>query len=219
MLRTMLGLVGVLGLVVAMVADAAWITVFEAAIVGAMLGEIVWLMSQPARTSGRCAPGHKQFFISDLEWLAAQAAKTKEQMTPVLLQQFRLFYAQDRPLGVVPEARKKSVLWGQVSDEVEKRLVSRQPKRPTPASWWTLKKSNAYLLAERAIGGEGEGTSIFIFWASWSTTWSTTCRQVPFRSWWSVAAEPSLSLRHRCDVQLIDIINDPVAQLDRAPAF
>ena len=45
-------------------------------------------------------------------------------MTPVLLQQFRLFYAQDRPLGVVPEARKKSVLWGQVSDDVEKRLVS-----------------------------------------------------------------------------------------------
>ena len=191
MLRTMLGLVGVLGLVVAMVADAAWITVFEAAIVGAMLGEIVWLMSQPARTSGRCAPGHKQFFISDLEWLAAQAAKTKEQMTPVLLQQFRLFYAQDHPLGVVPEARKKSVLWGQVSDEVEKRLVSRQPKRPTPASWWTLKKSNVYLLAERAIGGEGVGSSIFIFGASWSTT----CRNVPFRPSWSVVVEPKESLR------------------------
>lgn len=40
-----------------------------------VLGEIVWLMSQSARSSGRCAPGHKQFFICDLEWPAAQAAK------------------------------------------------------------------------------------------------------------------------------------------------
>jgi hypothetical protein len=41
----------------------------------AVLGEMVWLMSQSRVTSGRCAPGHKQFFISDLEWPAAQAAK------------------------------------------------------------------------------------------------------------------------------------------------
>lgn len=47
-------------------------------------------------------------------------------MTPVLLQQFRLFYAQDRPLGVV--------LWGKISDDVEKRLVSGQPKLQ-PADW------------------------------------------------------------------------------------
>ena len=47
-------------------------------------------------------------------------------MTPVLLQQFRLFYAQDKPLGVV--------LWGQISDEVEKRLVSGQPKLQ-PTDW------------------------------------------------------------------------------------
>lgn len=32
-----------------------------------VLGEIVWLMSQ--------SPLHKQYFISDLEWPAAQAAK------------------------------------------------------------------------------------------------------------------------------------------------
>lgn len=47
-------------------------------------------------------------------------------MTPVLLQQFRLFYAQDRPLGVV--------LWGQVSDDVEKQLISGQPKLQ-PTDW------------------------------------------------------------------------------------
>ncbi len=108
-----------------------------------VLGEIVWLMSQSARTSGRCAPGHTQFFIADLEWpaarplgspLAGQAAKENELMTPVLLQQFRLFYAQDRPLGVVPEARKKSVLWGQVFDDVEKRLIGGQPKLQ-PTDW------------------------------------------------------------------------------------
>ncbi len=100
-----------------------------------VLGEIVWLMSQSARTSGRCAPGHKQFFISDLEWPAArplgspragQAAKAKELMTPVLLQQFRTFYAQDRPLGVV--------LWATVSDEVAARLTEGTTKL-RPQDW------------------------------------------------------------------------------------
>lgn len=61
--------------------------------VSAVLGEIVWLMSQN--------PPHKQFFISDLEWLA---------MTPVLQQQFRLFYAQNKPIGVL--------LWAEVNGEV-----------------------------------------------------------------------------------------------------
>jgi len=46
-------------------------------------------------------PPHKQFFISDLEWLA---------MTPVLQQQFRLFYAQNKPIGVL--------LWAEVNGEV-----------------------------------------------------------------------------------------------------
>lgn len=44
-----------------------------------MLGEIVWLMSQSSL--------HKQFFVSDLEWFV---------MTPVLLQQFRTYYATDK---------------------------------------------------------------------------------------------------------------------------
>jgi cytolysin-activating lysine-acyltransferase len=63
-----------------------------------VLGEVTWLMSQ--------SPLHKQFFISDLEWLV---------MTPMMLQQFRLFYDQTKPVGVV--------FWASVSEEVEARLA------------------------------------------------------------------------------------------------
>jgi cytolysin-activating lysine-acyltransferase len=77
--------------------------------VSAVLGEIVWLMSQ--------SPLHKQFFISDLEWFA---------MTPILLQQFRTFYAKDRPIGVV--------LWATVSDEVAGRLAEGTTKL-RPQDW------------------------------------------------------------------------------------
>jgi len=52
--------------------------------VSAVLGEIVWLKSQ--------SPLHKKFFIEDLEWFV---------MAPVLQQQFRLFYAKNKPIGVV----------------------------------------------------------------------------------------------------------------------
>src|ERR1700721_1895086 len=64
-----------------------------------VLGEITWLMSQ--------SPLPKQLFISDLEWLV---------MTPMLLQQFRLFYDQSKPIGVV--------FWASVSEEVEARLAT-----------------------------------------------------------------------------------------------
>jgi len=66
--------------------------------VSAVLGEIVWLMSQ--------SPLHRKFFIEDLEWFV---------MTPVLQQQFRLYYAQNKPIGVV--------LWAFADDEVAKRLA------------------------------------------------------------------------------------------------
>jgi cytolysin-activating lysine-acyltransferase len=72
-------------------------------------GEIVWLMSQ--------SPLHKQFFISDLEWLV---------MTPVLLQQFRMFYDKDKPIGVV--------LWATVNEEVEERLAA-GTSRLRPQDW------------------------------------------------------------------------------------
>ena len=60
---------------------------------------------------------HKQFLISDLEWFV---------MTPVLLQQFRTFYATDRPIGVV--------LWASVSDEVAARLAEGTTKL-RPQDW------------------------------------------------------------------------------------
>ena len=64
-----------------------------------VLAEIVWLMSQ--------SPLHKQLFISDTEWLV---------MTPMLLQQFRLFYDKQKPVGVI--------FWASVSEEVEARLAA-----------------------------------------------------------------------------------------------
>ncbi|PPD28807.1 MAG: toxin-activating lysine-acyltransferase [Hyphomicrobium sp.] len=82
----------------------------------AVLGEIVWLMSQ--------SPLHKQFFIQDLEWFV---------MTPVLLKQFRIYYAGPaeggpgaRPLGVV--------FWGEVSDDVEA-MLSRGTTKLRPQDW------------------------------------------------------------------------------------
>ena len=77
--------------------------------VSEVLGEIVWLMSQ--------SPLHKQFFISDLEWFV---------MTPVLLQQFRLFYDQTKPIGVA--------FWATVNDEVEERLAA-GTTRLRPQDW------------------------------------------------------------------------------------
>ena len=74
-----------------------------------VLGETVWLLSQ--------SPLHKQFFISDLEWFI---------MTPVLLQQFRLFYATNKPIGLV--------LWARVNDDVAKRLADGTTKL-RPQDW------------------------------------------------------------------------------------
>jgi cytolysin-activating lysine-acyltransferase len=77
--------------------------------VSEVLGEIAWLMSQ--------SPLHKQFFISDLEWFV---------MTPVLLQQFRMFYDKDKPIGVV--------FWATVNEEVEQRLAA-GTSRLRPQDW------------------------------------------------------------------------------------
>lgn len=62
-----------------------------------VLGEITWLMSQ--------SPLHKRLFIQDLEWFV---------MTPILLQQFRLFYDQQKPIGVV--------LWAHANEDVAEML-------------------------------------------------------------------------------------------------
>jgi cytolysin-activating lysine-acyltransferase len=87
--------------------------------VSEVLGEIVWLMSQ--------SPLHKQFFISDIEWLV---------MTPVLLQQFRLFYDNDKPIGVA--------FWATVNEEVEERLKA-GTTRLRPQDW---KSGNALWVVE-----------------------------------------------------------------------
>lgn len=52
--------------------------------------------------------------------------KWKSVMTPVLLQQFRLFYDKDKPIGVV--------LWASVSEEVEANL-SRGTTKLRPQDW------------------------------------------------------------------------------------
>jgi len=74
-----------------------------------MMGEIVWLLTQ--------SQAHKNFFLSDLEWLV---------MTPLMLQQFRVFYADDRPVGVA--------LWAHVNEDVEKRLMAGNA-RLAPNDW------------------------------------------------------------------------------------
>lgn len=71
--------------------------------------EIVWLMSQ--------SPLHKRFFIEDLEWFV---------MTPVLMQQFRIFYDTTKPIGVV--------LWALADDDVAMRLAEGTTKM-RPQDW------------------------------------------------------------------------------------
>ncbi len=77
--------------------------------VAGVLGEITWLMTQ--------SPTHKGFFISDLEWMI---------MLPVMMQQFRLFYDKDKPIGVA--------LYAWVNAEVEKRLMAGSA-RLRPQDW------------------------------------------------------------------------------------
>ena len=77
--------------------------------VSGVFGEIVWLLTQ--------SPVHKNLFLSDMEWLV---------MTPILLQQFRVFHAHGRPVGVA--------FWGYLSEEGEQRLQS-GGGRLAPADW------------------------------------------------------------------------------------
>ena len=70
--------------------------------VAAVLGEGVWLMSR--------SPRHRQYLISDLEWLV---------MPPVLLRQFRMFYEGQQPVALV--------LYAFLSEEAEQRLEAGAP--------------------------------------------------------------------------------------------
>jgi cytolysin-activating lysine-acyltransferase len=63
-----------------------------------VFGEIAWLLTQ--------SPSHKTFFLSDLEWMVMQ---------PILLEQFRIFYDDKKPIGVA--------FWAFANDEVAGRLA------------------------------------------------------------------------------------------------
>ncbi len=55
-------------------------------------------------------------------------------MTPVLMQQFRLYYDQQKPIGPVAHATKSMVLWARVSAEVEAMLAAGTTKL-RPQDW------------------------------------------------------------------------------------
>jgi cytolysin-activating lysine-acyltransferase len=82
--------------------------------VAAVLGEVVWLMSQSAE--------FKEYLIADLEWLV---------MPAILLRQFRLFYHEGKPVAVV--------LYARVSEEAERRLDSGAPTL-RPQDWQSGEK-------------------------------------------------------------------------------
>lgn len=77
--------------------------------VSQVLGEITWLLTQ--------SPVHRMLFISDLEWAV---------MPALLLEQFRIFYAQDKPAALV--------LWASVSADTAERLRRGQMKL-RPDEW------------------------------------------------------------------------------------
>ena len=68
-----------------------------------LLGEVIWLMQQ--------SPHHRQVFIAELDWLVTQ---------PILLNQYRIYRKDQRPVGVV--------FWAKVDDDVHKRLQDGYPK-------------------------------------------------------------------------------------------
>jgi cytolysin-activating lysine-acyltransferase len=74
-----------------------------------MFGEIVWLMTQ--------SPQHKHFALADLEWMV---------MPALLLNQYRLFHNEGRPIG--------AALWAFLSEEAEAKL-SMSPPRLRPDEW------------------------------------------------------------------------------------
>ena len=97
-----------------------------------VLGEIMWLISQ--------SPLHKRFIIKHLEWFV---------MTPILLQQFRLYYDQQKPIGVV--------LWAHANDETAKLLADGVTKL-RPQDWksgdqaWIVEVIAPFGGAEEIVG-------------------------------------------------------------------
>jgi cytolysin-activating lysine-acyltransferase len=96
--------------------------------VAAVLGEVVWLMSQ--------SPEYKQYLIADLEWLV---------MPAILLHQFRLFYHEGKPVAVV--------LYARVSEEVEQRVDAGAPTL-RPQDWKSGDKIRVVKVIAPFGGGE-----------------------------------------------------------------
>ncbi len=62
-----------------------------------VLGEVVWLMHK--------SPSHRQVLIAELDWLVMQ---------PILLNQYRIYHKEGKPVGVV--------FWASVDDDTAQRL-------------------------------------------------------------------------------------------------
>ena len=78
--------------------------------VASILGEICWLYAN--------LPGHRHYFIADLEWLV---------MPAIVNQQFRIYRdGEGRPVGIV--------LWAKVDAEADKRLTEGH-SRLRPDEW------------------------------------------------------------------------------------
>lgn len=97
--------------------------------VSQVLGEIIWLMTQ--------SPRHKAIPLGDLEWLV---------MPAILLQQFRIFYKGEQPVGVA--------FWALADDIVAKRIDAGDV-RLTPAEW-KGGASKRIIDVVAPFGGEGE---------------------------------------------------------------
>jgi cytolysin-activating lysine-acyltransferase len=92
-----------------------------------MIGEIVWLMTQ--------SQGHKHLALSDLEWLL---------MPPVILEQYKIFREEDRPVG--------AALWGYLTEEASVRLQA--AGRLAPQDWG----NNAIMDADKGLVAQEGGT-------------------------------------------------------------
>jgi cytolysin-activating lysine-acyltransferase len=96
-----------------------------------MLGEIVWLMTQ--------SPTHKYLALSDLEWMA---------MPALLLNQYRLFHNNGRPVG--------AAFWAFLSQEAEAKFAI-SPPRLQPEEWksgdrcWVVDLISPFATAENKL--------------------------------------------------------------------
>ena len=97
--------------------------------VSQVLGEITWLMTQ--------SPRHKAISLGDLEWLV---------MPAILLQQFRIFYKGEQPVGVA--------FWA-LADEIVAKRIDAGDVRLTPAEWKSG-ASKRIIDVVAPFGGEAE---------------------------------------------------------------